>query len=251
MRPIPTIDQIQSGDPGALGVAVTLAERANPRFQQTLAGLRSSAGRAFRVGFTGPPGAGKSSLIREVVRRIRQGGERAAIVASDPVSPLTGGALLGDRYRMAGVADDPGVFFRSIAHRGAAGEPCPAACLAADILDSAGFPWILLETVGTGQADVHALRGAHLKVFVHAPEGGDQIQMLKAGLQEVADLHVVGKCDRPGARAWAVELESALSGSRGGTARVLAVSAATGEGVDALVEELRARREAFRKEIIP
>jgi len=213
-----------------------------------LAAARLRPRRTLRVGITGPPGAGKSSLVRELVRRIRRKGDRVAVVASDPVSPVTGGAFLGDRCRMAGVADDRDVFIRSLAHRGPTGESSPAAWSAVELIEAAGFDWVLLETVGTGQADVHALRGCDLKLLVHTPDSGDHVQMLKAGLAETAHVHVVGKCDRPGAKAWALELESALRGAEGPAPRVFPVSALTGEGVDELSEVLEAELRGLREE---
>lgn len=241
----PTRDQIAGGDRAALARAITLAERGDTSVDPLLALARAQSGGAFRVGITGPPGAGKSSLVREIVRRLSTGNRRIGVIASDPVSPVSGGALLGDRYRMAGLSDAPGVFFRSMAHRGDTGELGLAVWKAADLLALSGVDWILLETVGTGQSDVHALRGADVRVLVHAPEGGDEIQMMKAGISETADLHVVGKCDRAGARAWAAELAAVLgAGDVSSAPPVLPVSASTGEGVDELVErlkELRAR----------
>lgn len=246
---LPTIDEIIRGETPALGRAITLFERDAPSSGELLKQVKAKTGQAFRVGFTGPPGAGKSSLLREVIRRLRTGGERAALVASDPVSPLTGGALLGDRCRLSSLSQDPGVFIRSVAHRSVTGGHqsglAPAVWLAADVLDAAGFPWVFLETVGMGQADSHALEGANLKVFVHSPESGDYIQMLKAGLVETADLHAVTKCDRPGSRAWAEELAETLSAGVGEASqpvKVFPLSSATGEGVDALVGELKACR---------
>jgi LAO/AO transport system kinase len=239
---IPTLDQILQGDALTLGRAITLAERQDPAARGFLDKLQDRTGRAFRVGITGPPGVGKSSLLREVARRVREGGERLAIIAADPVSPASGGALLGDRFRLGPLAQDEGIFFRSIAHRGSSGEPCVATDLAASILDAGGFPWLFFETVGVGQADVHALRGSHLKILIHSPDSGDEIQMMKAGLVETVDLHVVNKCDRSGGRAWADQLAATLS-VEDKEVRVFSVSATGGEGMDELVEELQKRRD--------
>ena len=204
---------------------------------------------ALRVGFTGPPGAGKSSLLREIIRRLRSGGDPAALVACDPVSPVTGGSFLGDRCRLASLSDDPGVFIRSVAHRSPPGELPPEALRAADVLEAAGFPWIFIETVGAGQAEVDGLRGADLRVLVHPPDAGDGMQMLKAGAIETADLHAVNKCDRPGASVFASELRNALAPAGGAPgAPVFEVSALTGQGVDALVAEIRRRRGTAEKE---
>ncbi|MBI4603370.1 MAG: methylmalonyl Co-A mutase-associated GTPase MeaB [Planctomycetes bacterium] len=250
MRAAPTLEQVLepvlAGDGPAVARAISLAERGEPTAAGLLAAVGARVGRAFRVGVTGPGGAGKSSLLREVARRLRRGGERVALVACDPVSPVSGGAFFGDRLRMASLLEDPGIFFRSVGHRGPSGEPCWAALAALDILDAAGFPWVFLETVGTGQAEVGALRGLRLKVLLHASESGDEVQMLKAGLAETADLHVVSKGDRHGAASWASELAAALSPQSGPPARVLVVSASTGEGVDELVGEIRRRRDAWR-----
>jgi LAO/AO transport system kinase len=243
----PLRDAVLAAEPAALGRALTLAEREPARLAGALGDLGPLVGRAFRVGVTGPPGAGKSSILREVIRRLLGGGERAALVACDPSSPVTGGAFLGDRLRLAGLSGDPRLFVRSIAHRAPGAEPPPAARHAMDILDAAGFAWIFLETVGAGQTDSGALRGAHLGVLVHSPEGGDDLTMLKAGLVETADLHVVTRLDRPGTEAWAAALREAMGHPGGGGPPVLAASALTGEGVDALVEELK-RRRALRAE---
>jgi LAO/AO transport system kinase len=239
----PLRDAVLAGDAAALGRAITIAEREPSRLKALVGDIAPAAAGAFRVGVTGPPGAGKSSILREVIRRLLDGGERAALVACDPSSPVSGGAFLGDRLRLAALSAEPGLFVRSLAHRGGAADALPAAGRAMDILAAAGFGWIFLETVGTGQADTGALRGLDVKVLVHSPDGGDELTMLKAGVIEIADLHVVTKADRPGADAWAASLRDALGSPRaGGGPIVLAASALTGDGVDALVEELRRRR---------
>jgi len=186
------------------------------------------------------------------MKRLRSQGDLAALVACDPVSPVTGGSFLGDRCRFAGLSDDPCLFIRSVAHRSPPGEMPPEALRAADVLEAAGFPWIFIETVGSGQAEVDGLRGADLRVLVHPPDAGDGMQMLKAGAIETADLHAVSKCDRPGAAVLASELRSALATDGGEPgAPVFEVSALTGQGVDALVAELRRRRDATEKERLP
>jgi LAO/AO transport system kinase len=157
---------------------------------------------------------------------------------------VTGGSFLGDRCRLASLSDDPGIFVRSVAHRSPPGELPPEALRAAEVLEAAGFPWIFIETVGSGQAEVDGLRGADVRVLIHPPDAGDGMQMLKAGAIETADLHAVNKCDRPGAAILARELRSALApaGDAPG-APVFEVSALTGKGVDILVAELRRRKE--------
>jgi LAO/AO transport system kinase len=239
---LPIAEGVLGGNPRAVGKAISLLERGDGAGQQLLAALRAHTGRAYRVGVTGPAGVGKSSLLREVLRRLRRAGERVALVAADPVSPVSGGALLGDRCRLGELLEDPDVFVRSIAHRGAPGEPAPGASVAADVLDAAGFPWVFLETVGSGQMDVAACRGLDLRLLVLSQEYGDEFQMLKAGFTEVADLIAVNKCDQPGARAWVIRLTEALSPAAAagdGGQQVFAVAAATGEGVDGLVAVLR------------
>jgi len=161
--------------------------------------LFPQSGRAHVVGITGPPGAGKSTLVAAMVEELRRRGQRVAVIAVDPSSPFTGGAILGDRIRMVQFHDDPGVFIRSMATRGAMGGLAPATHDVALVLDAAGFDTILLETVGVGQDEVDVARLAHTTVVVLAPGMGDDVQAIKAGILEIADLFVINKADQDGA----------------------------------------------------
>jgi LAO/AO transport system kinase len=194
-------------------------------------------GRAWVVGVTGPPGAGKSTLVDGLVACARAGGARIAVVAVDPSSPLTGGALLGDRVRMQGHATDPGVFVRSMATRGYPGGLARATRGAVRVLDAAGWPWIVVETVGAGQVDVDVAGAADTLVVVVAPGWGDALQADKAGVLEVADVHAVNKADRPGADETARDLAAARPG-----VEVVKTVATTGEGVAALWDAVARHR---------
>ena len=172
--------------------------------------LYPTAGRAHLVGITGPPGAGKSTLVAALIGEVRRAGRSVAVVAVDPSSPITGGALLGDRVRMQSYADDDGVFIRSMASRGHAGGLASTSAAAASLLDAAGFDLVLIETVGTGQSEVEVAAAADTTVVLEAPEMGDEVQAIKAGLLEVADLVVVNKGDKPGAQRTAAQLRAML-----------------------------------------
>jgi LAO/AO transport system kinase len=185
--------------PAALARAISMVEKRSPGFEALLATLGPATGRAQRIGITGPPGAGKSTLTTQLAREWRAAGLTVGIIAVDPTSPVTGGALLGDRIRMEAVALDEGVYIRSLATRGALGGLSAAASAAADVLDAYGFDRVVLETVGVGQSELAVARESDSCVVVLVPESGDAIQTLKAGLMEVADLFVVNKADRPGA----------------------------------------------------
>ena len=167
-------------------------------------------GRAQRIGLTGPPGAGKSTLTSKVAGKLRERGEQVGIVAVDPTSPFTGGALLGDRIRMNNIATDPGIFIRSMATRGALGGLATSTKEVVDLLDAYGFERVLMETVGVGQSELEIARTADTSVVVLVPESGDSIQAMKAGLMEIADVFVINKADRPGADRLAQELEVML-----------------------------------------
>jgi LAO/AO transport system kinase len=204
-----------AGRPAALARAVSIVENRREGFDLLLSALHPRQGRAQRIGLTGPPGAGKSTLTMQLTAAYRALGLTVGIVAVDPTSPYTGGALLGDRIRMERVALDPGVYIRSLATRGSLGGLSSATRAVADVLDAFGFDRILLETVGVGQSELDIARAADSTTVILVPESGDSIQTLKAGLMEIADVFVVNKADRPGAERVRNDIELML-GLRGG-----------------------------------
>ncbi|HET6760606.1 MAG TPA: methylmalonyl Co-A mutase-associated GTPase MeaB [Gemmatimonadaceae bacterium] len=193
------IEDFNAAKPAALARVVSIVENHRDGFEQILGSLHSRTGRAKRIGLTGPPGAGKSTITALLVKSFRDQGLKVGVIAVDPTSPFTGGALLGDRVRMENVALDPGVFIRSMATRGSLGGLAAATREVADVLDAFGFDMLLIETVGVGQSELDVARTADTTVLVLVPESGDSIQTLKAGVMEVADIFVVNKADRPGA----------------------------------------------------
>ena len=204
------VDAALAGDRRALARILTAVENRTPVAEQALRRLYPLAGAAHLVGITGPPGAGKSTLVAALIGAAREAGRAVAVVAVDPSSPITGGALLGDRVRMQSYATDGDVFIRSMAARGHAGGLASTSTAAAAVLDAAGFDLILLETVGTGQSEVEVAAAADTTVVLEAPEMGDEVQAIKAGLLEVADIVVVNKGDRPGAQRTASQLRAML-----------------------------------------
>ena len=217
--PAPLLAEFDARRPAALARAISLVENARPGFEEVLAALHPRIGRARRIGVTGPPGAGKSTLTERLVQAFRARDLTVAVVAVDPTSPFTGGALLGDRIRMESVALDPGVFIRSMATRGSLGGLAIATREVADVLDAYGFDRILVETVGVGQSELDVSRTADSSVLVLVPESGDGIQTLKSGVMEIADLFVVNKSDRPGADKLRQEIEVTLGIRRGNAFR--------------------------------
>jgi LAO/AO transport system kinase len=204
------LDDFVAGRKPALARVVSIVENHRDGFDELLATLHPRIGRGRRIGITGPPGAGKSTLTAALVAAYRRAGLTVGVVAVDPTSPFTGGALLGDRIRMESVALDPGVFIRSMATRGSLGGLAEATGEVADVLDAFGTDRIVIETVGVGQSELDVSRNADSTVVVLVPESGDSIQTLKAGLMEIADIFVVNKADRPGADRLRNELELML-----------------------------------------
>ncbi|HTI04265.1 MAG TPA: methylmalonyl Co-A mutase-associated GTPase MeaB [Gemmatimonadales bacterium] len=217
MRLEAVLDGLTRGDTAALARAISLVENQREGFEQVLSALHGKIGkgRTRRIGITGPPGAGKSTLTEQLVRAYRERGLKVAVIAVDPTSPFTGGALLGDRIRMESVSLDPGVFIRSMATRGAQGGLATTTEEVADVLEAFGFDRILIETVGVGQTELDVAATAETTVLVLVPESGDGIQTLKAGVMEIAELYVINKSDRPGADKLKQEVEVMLGIRRG------------------------------------
>ena len=247
-------ESILAGDRLALARLLTLLENQAPDGAQALNRLYPQTGRAHRIGVTGAPGTGKSALVNQLALHLRQGGSgpSVAVVAVDPSSPFSGGALLGDRIRMRDLAGDQGVFIRSMASRGALGGLARTTASVVDALDAAGFQVIFIETVGAGQVEVDIAAAAPTVLVLEAPGLGDGVQALKAGILEIGDILVVNKADLPGAESAANNLRAALDlGSAlakegdppAWTPPVLSTIALSGEGVPELVQAIQRHRE--------
>lgn len=208
--PAALLEQFRAGKRLALARAMSLVENTRPGFEELLHHIHPLLGSAQRIGLTGPPGAGKSTLTSKLALRFREREERVGIVAVDPSSPFTGGALLGDRIRMNNVSTDAGVFIRSMATRGSLGGLATTTKEVADLLDAFGFERVIMETVGVGQSELEIAGTADTTVVILVPESGDSIQAMKAGLMEIADIFVINKADRPGADRLAQEIEVML-----------------------------------------
>jgi len=245
---IELLARMRRGDAVALGRLISRAEAGLEEARAALAQVYKASGRAHIVGITGVPGSGKSTLVNKLVQQVRQGGRRVAVIAIDPSSPFSGGAILGDRIRMSELVLDPGVFIRSMATRGSTGGLARATLAAADILDAAGFDMIMIETVGVGQDEVEIARASHTTVVVSAPGLGDDVQALKAGILEIADIHVVSKCDRLDANRTVTDLKSMLALAASLAEEpvwqvpVVATSSENGQGIDKLVAAIDEHR---------
>jgi LAO/AO transport system kinase len=236
------VERLRAGDVRALARAVSLVEDGAAMAAELVAACREVAGGGLRIGVTGPPGSGKSTLVDQMARWLRGEGQMVGVVAVDPSSPYTGGALLGDRIRMQGFAGDDGVYIRSMASRGAMGGVARAAADVCTVMEAAGRGTILIETVGVGQDEVEVIGLADVTVLVLVPGMGDEVQSLKAGVMEVADVFVVNKSDRGGAdlvEQEIVAMQGLVAEGAGWVPPVVRTVATTGEGVGELMETVR------------
>jgi LAO/AO transport system kinase len=249
----PLAERVLSGDVRAIARAISLIEDEAPAAAPLVRDIFPHTGRSYLVGVTGLPGAGKSTLVDKLIAETRRHGETVGVVAVDPTSPFTGGAILGDRLRMQAHAEDAGVFIRSMATRGQLGGLARATSDAALVLDAAGMSLVIIETVGVGQDEVDIVRTADISVVVLVPGTGDDVQALKAGIMEIADIFVVNKADREGADRMMTAIESNLSLQSFGQAEwrppILKTEATTGRGLPELwqtIQAFRARSEGVR-----
>lgn len=239
------LERFRRGERRACGQVLSLVENESPQATKILDTLYPLMGRAYRVGITGPPGAGKSTLVEKLAKQLRERNYRVGIVAVDPSSPFSGGAVLGDRVRMASLFTDPGVYIRSMATRGSLGGLARRTKEVCDILDAFGKDYIIIETVGVGQMELDIAEASDSTVVVLVPESGDSIQALKAGLMEIGEIYCVNKSDREGADRMVLEIETILElRPKNDTwlPPVIKTSALTGAGVQELYEKICAHR---------
>lgn len=261
--PIPLAQRLRAGDPRAVARAISLMEEGGSIAAALHAAILPATGRALTVGFTGPPGAGKSTLVDAFVAELRKSGRTVGVIAVDPSSPLSGGAVLGDRIRMGRHTDDPGVFIRSIASRGHLGGLTRSIHHVVDVLDAAGRDVIVIETVGAGQSEVEIVDVAAVRIVVNAPGLGDDVQAIKAGILEIASILVVNKADLPLAPRTVRQLKAMLSLRREEEADVPVLETIASEGrgmvellaaVDACAttrpEDAQARRRARIRRLV-
>ena len=245
------VRRMLDGDRLALARLITRVENRAPEVPEIMRAIHERTGRAYVLGITGPPGAGKSTLVDRVTSRLRVQGLAVGVIAVDPSSPFTGGAVLGDRIRMQTHTLDPDVFIRSMATRGSLGGLARATGDVIKLMDAFGFPWIIIETVGVGQTELDIIRQVDTTVVALVPESGDSIQAMKAGLMEVADVFVVNKADRDGAHALMAELRFSvhLHYTSGGGPKdvdwevpILAAQAVNDVGIDELMAQVQRHR---------
>jgi LAO/AO transport system kinase len=245
------VAEVLQGQARSISRLISRAEAGAPECRPALAEIYRHTGRAHIVGITGVPGSGKSTLVRGLALAARKHDRKVGVIAIDPSSPYSGGAILGDRIRMNELNSDPGIFIRSMATRGVLGGLARASLDAVDLLDAAGFDVILLETVGVGQDEVDVVRATHTTVVVSAPGLGDDVQAIKAGILEIADIHVVSKCDRSDANKTVTDLKMMLGlgvrDTEGWQPPVISTSGETGEGIEALLATINEHRQHLQQ----
>jgi LAO/AO transport system kinase len=237
------LPRVAEGQVPAIARLLSRAEAADPECREALGEIYRRAGRSHVIGITGVPGSGKSTMVSVLAQRLREAGHQVGIIAIDPSSPYSGGSIMGDRIRMQDVASDEGIFIRSMATRGTVGGMARATLDAVDILDVAGYSYVLIETVGVGQDEVEIAQASHTTLVVSAPGLGDDVQAIKAGILEIADVHVVSKSDRPDAARTVADLKAMLTlglqlDSFLWNPPVLAVSSQDRQGFDELLAAL-------------
>jgi LAO/AO transport system kinase len=243
------VERVEAGNIAAIARLISRAEEGSTEGRAALAAIYGRAGRAHVIGVTGVPGSGKSTLVAMLTQRLLARGGKVGIIAVDPSSPYSGGAILGDRIRMSEVAAHPDVYIRSMAARGAVGGLARATLDAVDVLDVGGFATIIIETVGVGQDEVDIARASHTTIVASPPGLGDEIQAIKAGMLEIADIHVVSKCDRPDANRTLADLKQMLTLAAAGPKSewmppVVGVSALSDSGFDELLGAIDRHRAA-------
>ncbi len=256
MQILPKIQEIArgvlAGDHRSIARAITTIENNTSKAQELIASIFPHTGKAHIIGLTGPPGSGKSTLIDKIIREYRQRGKTVGVIAVDPTSPFTGGAFLGDRIRMQELSTDQGVFIRSMATRNYLGGIAKATKNAAKVLDAAGKDMVIVETVGAGQSEVEIIKVAQTTVVIFAPGLGDEIQAIKAGIMEIADIFVVNKADRANANKAVMDIQAMLqlnSKEKMWKPPVLKTTALTGEGVPQLIEKIGEHRLFLEKRL--
>jgi LAO/AO transport system kinase len=242
---------VLSGDRRSIAKAITIIENNEPEAKEIIASIYPYTGKAHVIGLTGPGGSGKSTLIGKIVREYRRMGKKVGVVAVDPTSPFTGGAFLGDRIRMQELSTDPEVFIRSMATRNYSGGIAKATSDAVKVLDAAGKDVVIVETVGAGQSEVEIVKVAQTIVVIHAPGLGDEIQAIKAGLMEIADIFVVNKADRENADKAVIDIQAMLqlnNKEKAWRIPIVKTVALTGEGVPQLIEKIEEHRRFLERE---